>query len=153
MPKLILPEILPKEVRKADWDKLFTAWQTQVGKGFVGDVVVNFVTADEIASLNEQHAGKTAATDVLSFTYDPPLRDDKGTTIGGEVVICPEIAAKFVERHAIKLEDEFATLFVHGLLHLAGWDHATDEDRRRYESATHAIIESGGYQTVSLWLD
>jgi probable rRNA maturation factor len=79
-----------------------------------GHVAVEFVDADRIAELNEAWRGKPGPTDVLSFPVD-----EIGPILGarelGDVVICPE--------HTVDLLEAV----VHGVLHLTGMDHETDE--------------------------
>jgi probable rRNA maturation factor len=79
-----------------------------------GHVAIEFVDAVRIAELNEQWRGKTGPTDVLSFPVD-----EEGPVFGtrelGDVVICPEHTEDLVEA------------VVHGVLHLTGMDHETDE--------------------------
>ena len=79
-----------------------------------GHVAVEFVDAARIAELNAEHRGKPGPTDVLSFPID-----DEGPVYGprelGDVVICPE--------HTTDLEEAV----VHGVLHLTGMDHETDD--------------------------
>jgi probable rRNA maturation factor len=79
-----------------------------------GHVAVAFVAPEEIAALNAEHRGKDGPTDVLSFPVD-----GAGPVAGvrelGDVVICPQ--------HA----DDLAEAVVHGVLHLVGMDHETDE--------------------------
>jgi probable rRNA maturation factor len=78
-----------------------------------GHVAIEFVDARRIALLNGEHRGKPAPTDVLSFPIDgvePVLPRELG-----DVVICPEHTADV--REAI----------VHGMLHLLGMDHETDD--------------------------
>jgi probable rRNA maturation factor len=79
-----------------------------------GHLAIALVDADRIRELNRAHRGLDEPTDVLSF----PL-DGTGPSAGprelGDVVICPE--------HTRDLEEAV----VHGILHLAGLDHETDE--------------------------
>jgi probable rRNA maturation factor len=79
-----------------------------------GHVAVEFVDAARIAELNAAWRGKDRPTDVLSFPVD-----EDGPAIGarelGDVVICPEYTSDLVEA------------VVHGVLHLTGMDHETDE--------------------------
>ena len=79
-----------------------------------GHVAIEFVDADRIAALNQEHRGKQGPTDVLSF----PL-DEDGEAHGprelGDVLICPE--------HTVDIEEAV----VHGVLHLTGMDHEVDE--------------------------
>jgi probable rRNA maturation factor len=79
-----------------------------------GHVAVAFITAEEIAVLNAEHRGREGPTDVLSFPVD-----EDGPVVGerelGDVVICPEHTEDLTEA------------VVHGVLHLVGMDHETDE--------------------------
>ena len=79
-----------------------------------GHVAVTFVDAERIAELNAEHRGKPEPTDVLSFPIDE-LGDAFGERELGDVVICPE--------HTTDL----AEAVVHGVLHLTGMDHETDQ--------------------------
>ena len=78
-----------------------------------GHVAVEFVDAERIAALNAQWRGKEEPTDVLSF----PIDEDEpvGPRELGDVVICPE--------HTEDLREAV----VHGVLHLTGMDHETDD--------------------------
>jgi probable rRNA maturation factor len=82
-----------------------------------GHLAVEWVDEDRIAELNHEHRGKEEPTDVLSFPIDeageisgPPASRELG-----DVVICPECTVDL--REAI----------VHGVLHLTGMDHETDD--------------------------
>jgi probable rRNA maturation factor len=79
-----------------------------------GHLAVEFVDASRIAELNRQWRGKPGPTDVLSFPVD-----EAGPVVGarelGDVVICPEWTSDLVEA------------VVHGVLHLTGMDHETDD--------------------------
>ncbi len=79
-----------------------------------GHLAVEFVGADRIARLNAEWRGKEGPTDVLSFPVDE-LEDPRGPREIGDVVICPA--------HTTDLEEAV----VHGVLHLTGMDHETDE--------------------------
>ena len=77
-------------------------------------VAIEFVDADRIAELNLAHRGKPGPTDVLSF----PVDEDEpafGPRELGDVVICPEHTEDLVEA------------VIHGVLHLTGMDHETDD--------------------------
>ena len=79
-----------------------------------GHLSIAFVSASEIASLNQEHRGNEGVTDVLSFPVD-----GTGSSAGprelGDVVICSE--------QTVDLEEAV----VHGVLHLCGYDHETDD--------------------------
>ena len=78
-----------------------------------GHIAVEFVDAERIAALNDEHRGVEGPTDVLSFPVDLD-GDAPGERELGDVVICPE--------HT----EDLAEAVVHGVLHLVGMDHETD---------------------------
>jgi probable rRNA maturation factor len=80
-----------------------------------GHLAVEFVAAPRIAQLNGEHRGKPTPTDVLSFPIDGLEGSRHGPRELGDVVICPEHTRDV--REAV----------VHGVLHLLGMDHETDE--------------------------
>ena len=79
-----------------------------------GHMAVAFVDAEEITALNATHRGKEGPTDVLSFPVDGagPVTGEREL---GDVVICPA--------HA----EDLAEAVVHGVLHLVGMDHESDD--------------------------
>jgi probable rRNA maturation factor len=79
-----------------------------------GHVAVEFVTGERIHTLNREHRGKDAPTDVLSFPVDE-AGEAPGPRELGDVVIAPD--------HTTDLREAV----VHGALHLVGMDHETDE--------------------------
>jgi len=94
------------------------------------EIELIIMDAHEMREINKEHRGIDKATDVLSFPYEAmpmiPL---------GSIVICRE----YIEQKAIELghtnDDEFALLFIHGLLHLLGYDHEVDDGEMRQEEA------------------
>ena len=84
-----------------------------------GEVGVAFVDERRIAELNAEHRGKPSPTDVLSFPIDGrALLPDGVPRQLGDLVVCPAVAS--AEGTPI------ATLLVHGVLHLVGYDHEID---------------------------
>ena len=82
--------------------------------GLDGHLAIELVDERRIRALNRDHRGKDEPTDVLSFPVDEAA-PSAGPRELGDVVICPEHTADLVE----------AT--VHGVLHLCGYDHETDD--------------------------
>ncbi len=81
-----------------------------------GHVAVHFVGARRIARLNAEHRGRSGPTDVLSFPVDgrAPLAEEATRELG-DIVICPA--------HTVDVGEAL----VHGMLHLLGMDHESDE--------------------------
>jgi probable rRNA maturation factor len=89
------------------------------------ELSVSLVTAKEMAALHQMYLGEAGPTDVLSFPLDES--GDQGVPrLLGDVVICPSVAA----RQATDLHAEVRLLLVHGILHLLGYDHEEDAERR-----------------------
>lgn len=85
---------------------------------------VSIVGNEEIRSLNKQYRGKDSITDVLSFEDGDLLPD--GRIFLGSIVISWERALEQAQEIGNSLEEELRFLFLHGLLHLLGFDHETD---------------------------
>ena len=83
-----------------------------------------FIKAREMRALNLRHRARDYATDVLSFAY--PVEKIDGVPFLGEVVVAPEVAAGNARARGIAVEAELRRIIVHGILHLAGYDHETD---------------------------
>ena len=90
-------------------------------------VTVAFVSDRAMRELNWRWRGKRGTTDVLSF---PAGQDEfekvEGSTLG-DVVVSVEQAARQAGEHGLSFEAEVAQLILHGVLHLCGYDHETDE--------------------------
>jgi len=94
-----------------------------------GHVAIEFVDAARIAELNAHHRGKSGPTDVLSFPVDGAAAGmPAGARELGDVVICAE--------HA----DDLREAVVHGVLHLVGFDH--DSDDGEMLAAQHRLLAS-----------
>jgi probable rRNA maturation factor len=106
-------EVLGDAVAQARVEELASLALASAGIGD-GHLAIEFVDAERIAELNLQYRAKEGPTDVLSFPMDE-LEDPFGPREIGDVVICPE--------HTVDLEEAV----VHGVLHLTGMDHETDE--------------------------
>jgi len=96
-----------------------------------GSLGIILVDEARMRALNRQFRGKERATDVLSFN----LSDD-AQVFEGEVYICPATARRRAVRRGLPFSEELARLVVHGVLHLAGYDHHTPVDGRRMAAAT-----------------
>ena len=97
---------------------------------------LKLVTKAEIRALNKRYRGLDNATDVLSFKLDEE--------VGGDIVICPEIAVENAKKWQMAEDDIYRLLVIHGILHLAGFDHEKDKDRVKMEEAESVIMAQLG---------
>ncbi len=91
------------------------------------------ITDDKtMQELNAEHRGKNKVTDVLSFPMETPFTEQSifGMPLGSII-----IAESFVKEKAVEfghtIQDELSLLFIHGMLHLLGFDHEKDEGEMR----------------------
>jgi probable rRNA maturation factor len=89
------------------------------------------VQDEQIKELNKEHRGIDKATDVLSFPTDfPEISFNRFAPIGA-IVISIDFIERYASEYGHTLEDEFILLFIHGYLHLCGYDHENDKGEHR----------------------
>jgi probable rRNA maturation factor len=98
--------------------------EAQQAVGLRGQVSVLLTTDGGIRRLNRQFRGKDKATDVLSFPAESLTRNRE--KIAGDIAISVPTAWRQARDHGHSLSIEIKVLMLHGLLHLAGFDHETD---------------------------
>ena len=104
---------------------------------------IHITTSEEIQSLNAQYRGFDRPTDVLSFEadiYDP----EQNVTYMGDIIISLPIIQEQAKQAGHPEETELLLLITHGLLHLAGYDHATDEEKTKMWALQTTILNSIG---------
>jgi len=92
------------------------------------EVSITFVTDKTIRELNRHYRGIDSATDVLAFAMQEGEFKEITPDLLGDVIISVETAQRQAEERGHSLEQELGILLIHGLLHLAGYDHITDEE-------------------------
>lgn len=107
------------------------------------ELVVRIVDEAEITALNHRYRGKDGATNVLSFPYAPL----PGVTSGllGDVVICAPVVAGEAVAQGKSLEEHWAHMVIHGVLHLLGHDHHDEAQARAMEDLETALLAAQGY--------
>ncbi|MBS1842311.1 MAG: rRNA maturation RNase YbeY [Acidobacteria bacterium] len=89
-------------------------------------VAIAFVTDSEIARLNKIYRKKNKPTDVLSFPAQSAKHPNKKKFLG-DIAIAPAVARRYARKNGRTLENEICVLILHGILHLLGYDHETDQ--------------------------
>ena len=96
-----------------------------------------------IQKLNLEYRDKDKPTDVLSFPLETPFTEQSLFDIPlGTVVISADFVREKAKNYSHTEQDELKLLFIHGLLHLLGYDHETDEGEMRQKE--REIIEQFG---------
>lgn len=86
---------------------------------------IAFISDRRMKQLNEMFRGKNTTTDVLSFPHEADEFDPDKDNLG-DIVISAERAQRQAKENGLTLEGEIKQLILHGLLHLCGYDHETD---------------------------
>jgi probable rRNA maturation factor len=100
--------------------------RAQKAAGLEGEVTVLLADDARLKELNSSFRHKNKPTDVLSF---PAFENEEG--IAGDLAISLETAKRQADEHGHALEDEVRILMLHGVLHLAGYDHEVDNGEMR----------------------
>lgn len=106
------------------------------------EVDLLFVDNEAIREMNLEYRDKDSATDVLSFPmYEADEEiDDEDEILFGDIVISLERAQEQCEEYGHSLEREVMYLLVHGLLHLAGYDHMEEEDKKEMRAQEEKLL-------------
>jgi probable rRNA maturation factor len=102
----------------------------------VDDVELSLVFTDDdaIQSLNAEWRQKDKPTNVLSFPAFPMAPGDPLPPMLGDIVLAYETVVREAELEGKPLENHITHLIIHGLLHLLGYDHETDEEAAEMEA-------------------
>jgi probable rRNA maturation factor len=150
---------VPLELER--WQQLALSVLHDQGVRGLAELSLLFVGETEISELNEQYMGKADPTDVLAFPLDghdvthavmetgasrgpdrAPLDPGDMPLLLGDVVLCPAVARRQAPAHAGTLDDELALLVVHGILHVLGHDHATDDEAAAMRAIERQMLEA-----------
>jgi probable rRNA maturation factor len=89
-------------------------------------ITIAFVSDSKIKELNQDFRGKNSTTDVLSFPYEAAEFEAEDDFLG-DIIISLEQAKRQARENNLTFELEVKQLILHGILHLLGYDHETDE--------------------------
>ncbi len=109
---------------------------------------VSFVGKDEIHELNREYRGVDSVTDVLSFPQFDREEYDRGwgEISLGDVVICEEKAKEQAAEYGHSFERELIYLFTHSVLHLLGYDHMEEAEKKEMREAEERVMKELGLE-------
>ena len=123
----------------------------EMGLNPLAELSLVVVDQDVMAELNEKWMGEPGPTDVLAFPMDElrPGGGARGEAEGpadpallGDVVLCPQVAARQAEEAGHSGQDEIELLCTHGILHLLGYDHAEPEEHKEMFGLQARLLEA-----------
>lgn len=129
----------PSPITERFLESVFLVTLAQIDWQPAGDISLAFVDKTKSRELNSAYAGNDYATDVLSFDYS---EDHVEGDIGGEIVICTDIAREQAQKYSTDISSEVALLLIHGLLHLSGKDHQTKAEQASLDTTQGGIIKT-----------
>ncbi|KRE54226.1 rRNA maturation RNase YbeY [Paenibacillus sp. Soil522] len=123
-----------------------------------GEVSLTFTNDEEIHQLNLEYRGIDRPTDVLSFAMQEEGKDELGIIFEvdsedetdpisgmlGDIIISIDTAKAQSEEYGHSLEREIGFLFVHGFLHLIGYDHQDERSEAEMTAKQEAILKQAG---------
>ena len=100
-----------------------------------------FLTKAEIQNMNKRFAGKDKPTNVLSFPSNEDLTAERFL---GDIAICSELIVEEAVSQGKETQDHLIHIFVHGVLHLLGFDHDEHSSAEQMESLEIRILKKIG---------
>ncbi len=107
------------------------------------ELSLSLVNAKEQQELNNKYRQINRPTDVLTFPYE---QNNTDVIIDlGSIIICPEIAKKQAKEYDHPFERELAFLFIHGLLHIFGYDHIKEDEAKVMYELQNSLLNNLPY--------
>lgn len=108
------------------------------------NVEVSILLADDgkIREINREYRGKDNATNVISFASIDSEEPDDGVFVAGDIIMSYDTIKREAEENKTAFRDRFIHILVHGMLHLAGFDHENDDEANHMEKLEADILET-----------
>jgi probable rRNA maturation factor len=113
----------------------------KIGETEGRDFTIAFISDRKMRELNNNFRGQDLTTDVLSFTFEADKFEIENDNLG-DIAISLEQAERQAQDNKFNLETEIKQLILHGILHLCGYDHETDNgEMNKRELELRAVLE------------
>ena len=107
------------------------------------EISVSLVSADEIHELNRQYRNVDRETDVLSFPMWEE-GDPDAVAYLGDIILCPKVICSQAESFQTTYRQEMCLMAIHSTLHLLGWDHMEEAEKKEMFALQEEILASLG---------
>ncbi|UNF38980.1 rRNA maturation RNase YbeY [Bartonella krasnovii] len=107
----------------------------------VSEISLLFTDDEHMAQINAQWRGKNKSTNVLSFPAFPIKAGDPPGPMLGDIIIARETVVLEAEKQGKTFQDHLTHMIVHGILHLLGYDHETDDEAHQMEMLEREILQ------------
>ena len=127
-------------------DAAFQRWASAAAADRNATLVIRLVDAAESEALNQRYRGKAKPTNVLSFPAELPavvLRELAQPPLG-DLVICVPLVEAEAQAQGKAVAHHWAHLVMHGVLHLRGFDHETDQEAGHMEALERELLAGFG---------
>ena len=125
----------------------FQSWaELAMQKDQDAQLSIRVVDLEESRSLNRDYRGKDKPTNVLSFPMDMPeaMAEELGLPILGDLVICAPVVEREAKEQNKTSRAHWAHMVIHGMLHLQGYDHISDEQAEQMEDLEIKLLQQIG---------
>ncbi|MBP6921645.1 rRNA maturation RNase YbeY [Candidatus Gracilibacteria bacterium] len=141
---------IPRTLSRSYCTRVLQALEETVKKPQEGIVHLIVISSEEMARMNEQFRGKTGPTDILTFSYLQKMNNDEGimknggffgtkNMVAGEIYLCLEKIKTYAEESGKTYKEQLEYIIIHGMVHLMGYDHESEEDWREMEKVEKKI--------------
>lgn len=148
--------VIRQDEEPYEFDKIADAVYKKLGQTDKLSIELDFVSPEEIQTLNREYRGVDRVTDVLSFPYLDGIKgkvirredfgddidDETDSVLIGSVCINPERAKEQAEEYGHSLKREVCYLALHGFLHCFGFDHVEKADEEEMTALANEIMDS-----------
>ena len=148
--------VIRQDEEPYEFDKIADAVYKKLGQTDKLSIELDFVSPEEIQTLNREYRGVDRVTDVLSFPYldgvkgkvirredfGDDIDDETDSVLIGSVCINPERAKEQAEEYGHSLKREVCYLALHGCLHCFGFDHVEKADEEEMTALANEIMDS-----------
>ncbi|WP_375656640.1 rRNA maturation RNase YbeY [Bartonella sp. CM120XJJH] len=107
----------------------------------VSEISLLFTNDEHMAQINAQWRNKNKSTNVLSFPAFPLKAGNRPGPMLGDIIIARETVVFEAEKEGKTFQDHLTHMIVHGILHLLGYDHETDDEAYKMEKLEREILQ------------